>query len=488
VTQELPVPARDRRHGIGRRLILQIIAFSSLITLLITAAQLAFEYQGLRRDLDRTLDSVAIYLPVISNGVWDFDERQTQLALDALARLPGIGRAVVRTADAARQWSAGKPVPDNAVVRIHSLRHLVRGVDREIGTLEVTGSLNDIYRQVAAHALSIALSNALKTFLVVAFMVVLLRRLVTRRLEALAGKVIELVPRMLPLRQAVETDPQPMPERLDELEAVAWAFDNTARDLHMAVDELHRLNEGLERRVRERTQALEAANQDLQAFSYTLSHDLKAPLLTIASFSSILKERHAQQLDEKGRQHLARVQAAADRMDGIVGDTLRLFAASALAMEVQAVDLSAIASETADELARSLPQRAVEWEIEEAMQVQGDAQLLRMALDNLMGNAWKYTARQACPRVRVGSLGQADGTRTYFIEDNGAGFDMSHAKRLFQPFERLHHEPDFPGNGVGLSAARRIIQRHGGSIWARSEPGRGATFYFTLSAAPASVK
>ncbi len=247
------------RNRIGRRLIILIIAFSSLITLLISAAQLIFEYRELRKVMDRELEGLTIYVPSIAGSVWDFDERQIQRALDALALLPNIDRVRVVTADDQRQWSSGKGVSASVVTKTYSLRHVVRGKETEIGTFEVVASLNAIYRRVAARAVSIVSSNALKTFLVALFMAFLFRRLVTGRLEVLGRKVDKLTPNMLRWRKTGEAEPEPIPQHLDELSAVEWTLDNTARSLDAAVSALHDVNLQLEHRVAEKEALLQNA-------------------------------------------------------------------------------------------------------------------------------------------------------------------------------------------------------------------------------------
>ena len=223
---------------IGRRLIVLIIAFSSVITLCISVVQLFSEYQGLRSGLDRQLDSVNIYVPSIASSVWDFDNQQVQRAIDALTLLPNVAEVSVTTTGTHTQWTAGTRPSDNLLTKTYSLRHLVRGEDREIGELTVVASLDGIYQQVATSAISIVLSNALKTFLVALFMVYLIRRVITFRLEKVARKVRELVHDTPPLQQAVELTTKSIPASLDELDAVDWALDQTAQNLGSAASAL----------------------------------------------------------------------------------------------------------------------------------------------------------------------------------------------------------------------------------------------------------
>jgi two-component system sensor histidine kinase/response regulator len=226
--------------------------------------------------------------------------------------------------------------------------------------------------------------------------------------------------------------------------------------------------------------ALEAANKELETFSYSVSHDLRAPLRTITSFSQILVEEHGDKLDERGREHLARVQEGARRMAELIDDLLQLARVTRTALQKTSVDLTKLARVVAAELRETAPDRAVEFVIQDGLSAIGDAKLLRVVFDNLLGNAWKFTARVAA-RIEVGSSHGAS-EPVYYIRDNGAGFDMKFASNLFGPFQRLHSDADFAGTGIGLATVQRIIHRHGGRIWAEGMVGRGATIHFTLPA------
>ncbi|MDP1610580.1 MAG: ATP-binding protein [Sulfuritalea sp.] len=472
-----------KENRIGRRLIVLVIAFSSLITLCVSVVQLALEYRGLRGAMDRQLDSIAIYVPTIAGSVWDFDEKQIQRALDALALLPDVVAVRVTAANSASQWTAGKSASPNTVTRSFSLRHEHRGADTEIGKLELVASLDGIYAQVKTSAISILVSNALKTFLVVIFMVVLIRRLITIRLERMAHKVRVLIPGMLPLRQLVESEPQPIPPVLDELDAVDWALDRTTDDLHIAVSALQDSNARLDQTVRERTQELEAAIAELKSFSYAISHDMKAPLRAMSGYCQILHEDFAEQLGPEGEQVASRIVAATERMDLLINDTLGLYSVSASTFKQESVDLTGIARAVAGQFAQLDPGRSIEWHIDEGMRTDGDAGLLRTALENLIGNAWKYSGKRDVAQISIGMQTQNDGGVVYYVRDNGAGFDMAYADTLFMPFKRLHHAADFPGSGVGLATVRKIISRHNGRVWAEAAVGLGASFYFTLNEA-----
>jgi two-component system, sensor histidine kinase and response regulator len=224
---------------------------------------------------------------------------------------------------------------------------------------------------------------------------------------------------------------------------------------------------------------LEHKNRELESFSYAVSHDLRAPLRRIDSFSRAILESQADRLDDSGRKFLVRVREASQQMSQLIDDVLYLSRVTRAELRDQEVDLSELAGTIAGRLQEAEPERRVELKIRPGLVVTGDGQLLKIALENLLENAWKFTARQPEARIEFGAT-QVSGEPTYFFRDNGAGFDMTYAGRLFGPFQRLHAQHDFPGSGIGLATVQRIIHRHGGRVWAEGLVGQGATFYFTL--------
>jgi signal transduction histidine kinase len=243
--------------------------------------------------------------------------------------------------------------------------------------------------------------------------------------------------------------------------------------------ELRRVNDQLEQRVAERTAALERANAELASFSYSVSHDLQAPLRGMTSFSQALIEDCGDQLDERARDYLARIRAAAARMGELTDGLLQLARLTKAQLRTEAIDLTALARGVVDELSRIEPHRRVEVSIAEQLTAYGDGRLIRIVLQNLIGNAWKFTRDTHPARIDIGARRDHE-PAIYFVRDNGVGFDMQHASRLFEPFHRLHRPDEFPGSGIGLATVQRILLRHGGLIWAEGVPRGGATFSFTL--------
>jgi signal transduction histidine kinase len=225
---------------------------------------------------------------------------------------------------------------------------------------------------------------------------------------------------------------------------------------------------------------LEGANRELEAFSYSVSHDLRAPLRTIDGFSQILLEDYATELDDEGQDYLGRVRAASQHMGNLIDDLLDLSRVSRRPLRKELVDLSSVAADIVEDFRKSEPGREVEFVTEDGITAWGDVNLLRVALENLLGNAWKFTSKEPHATIEFGSTPQDDGSPEYFVRDNGAGFDARYSDKLFGAFQRLHGVEEFEGTGIGLATVARIVHRHGGRVWAEGEVGKGATFFFTL--------
>jgi PAS domain S-box-containing protein len=247
-----------------------------------------------------------------------------------------------------------------------------------------------------------------------------------------------------------------------------------------AEEEIHRLNRTLEQRVIERTTELEAVNKELAAFSYSVSHDLRAPLRSIDGFSQILVENYQNKpLDDKGKTYLDRVRKATQRMSLLIDDMLKLSKITQAELKPESFDLSAMIRAIAEEHQNSNPDRVVDVTVQDGVIIQGDPYLMQIAMENLVGNAFKFTGMKEYPQIEFGTTAR-DGETTCFIRDNGAGFEMAYSDKLFGAFQRLHTTSEFPGTGIGLATVQRIIHRHGGKVWAEGEKGKGATFYFTV--------
>jgi len=272
-------------------------------------------------------------------------------------------------------------------------------------------------------------------------------------------------------------------------EALRKAYGDLERRVQERTSSLRAANEQIQKEIAELKRAegeakayaaqLEASNKELEAFSYSVSHDLRAPLRSIDGFSQATLEDYGDRLDAQGKDYLRRIRAGSQRMGQLIDDLLALSRLTRQEMRRQPADLSAMAKAIAGDLREAHPERRVDFVIAEEAVAQGDRRLLRVVLENLLGNAWKFTGKHPHASIEFGVTGDGGGP-AYFVRDNGAGFDMAYAGKLFGAFQRLHRADEFPGTGIGLATVQRIVRRHGGRVWAEGEMGQGATFYFTL--------
>jgi len=300
-------------------------------------------------------------------------------------------------------------------------------------------------------------------------MLLLVRRF-SQPLESLADSMHEA-------RDGRWTELQPM-DGPREIRDIGDSYNALMAALRQREEQLREFNQDLEERIRQRTYALEAANKELEAFSYSASHDLRAPLRAIDGFGKALLEDFGTTLDPLAQNYLKRMREAARRMSVLIDDMLRLSRVTRYEMQLARVNMSELAQSIAAQLREQHPDQPVDFRVEPGMQVTADPELLHIMLTNLIGNAWKYTAKVAAPRVELARI-RRDQEIAYVLRDNGAGFDMRFADKLFGAFQRLHGK-EFEGTGIGLAIVQRIVVRHGGHIWAEAEVDKGATFYFTL--------
>ncbi|MEM8828684.1 MAG: ATP-binding protein [Cyanobacteria bacterium P01_G01_bin.19] len=267
-------------------------------------------------------------------------------------------------------------------------------------------------------------------------------------------------------------------------------FDTTVAPLRNSCGEiyalLHTSNDipdlaATKEELSQRTTQLEAANKELESFSYSVSHDLQAPLRVINGFSQVLWENYQPDLDDRGKHYIQRIQANSEKMSDLIDALLLLSRVTRTQMKSVEVNLSKIARSIAEELLLQDPEREVEFVIGDNLTATGDPQLLRIVLSNLLHNAWKYTSKRSRGRIEFSALPDEDNKLDFFVRDNGAGFDLEYADKLFTAFKRLHSQAEFPGTGIGLATVQRIIYRHGGKVWADGECDRGATIYFSLA-------
>ena len=268
-------------------------------------------------------------------------------------------------------------------------------------------------------------------------------------------------------------------ESRDETGLLVETFNEMLARIQEQNQALEKARHELEERVVERTAQLEAANKELESFSYSVSHDLRAPLRSIDGFSQALFEDYGDKLDAQGKSDLQRVRAASQRMAQLIDDLLNLSRVSRGEINREPVDLSFLVRTIAEELKTAEPGRNVDIAIADGIRVEGDARLLRILVENLLRNAWKFTGKHPAAKIEFG-ISQNNGKPAYFVRDDGAGFDMAYAGKLFGAFQRLHAMTEFNGTGVGLATVQRIVSRHGGKIWAEGKVDQGATFYFTL--------
>ncbi len=490
-----------RSLSIGSRLRLLSVLTSGTALLAASVALLFFQLQEVRTEMLRRLETVADIIAFNSAAAVDFNDADAATTmLAALKTRPGVVSAgiVARGNIFATYVRAGAKLPEAAALRPNSAGYRFTDQDllvyrpvtskgREFGTLFVQSDLREIDQTFRRFTLITGVV-AIPALLIAILISLYPQRRISKpilNLAALAAVVSE---------KGDYSIRAPIERSAAEIEQLVATFNQMLAEIQQQNARLEEAHATLEQRVAERTRDLElrsdqleaqgseldAANKELEAFSYSVSHDLRAPLRAIDGFSKALLEDYpGKTLDERGMHYLERVRVGTKRMASLIDDLLNLSRVTRSSLQRRETDVTAIAEAAAAELARRHPERQVHYQIEGGLHAFADSHLLTIVLENLLGNAWKFSANVPDARIEIGQ--QKNGNDSvFYVRDNGAGFDMAYADKLFGAFQRLHTESEFEGTGIGLATVQRIIHRHGGRIWAEAEQGKGATFSFTL--------
>ena len=472
-----------RPASISTRLTLMNMLVSGVALLLACAGFFTYDQITFRQGLLRTLSAQAQIVGSNSVSAILFNDPQAASGtLSALQSSPNISAAGIFASDGRvlAQYSrdAAKeilniPQLDAGKTEGHWFQSgrviLIRRIVSEgkpIGFVYLRASLADIDRRLRRYAL-IAFGVLLVSLIAANAVSSTFRRSVAQPIIQLAEAAQRF---SRDKNYAMRVKP---PAEQNELAVLVKSFNEM-------LSELQKSHEELEQRVAERTRELVSANRELEAFSYSVSHDLRGPLDAVNGFSYLLMQKFGPEMDAAQRELLENIRASSRKMTGLIDDLLNLSRVTSSAMSTETVDLGGMAWSIMEELRASSPDRKVEFVSAERADVIGDARLLRILMDNLLRNAWKYTSHHDHARIEFG-ITQDNHRAVYFVKDDGSGFDPKAADRLFQPFQRLHSATEFPGSGIGLATVQRIARRHGGEVWATAAKEQGATFYFTIN-------
>jgi signal transduction histidine kinase len=483
-----------RTGSIASRLTRMNLLVSGSVLLIAALAFFSYDLLSFRNSLIQNLDTEARIVGENSVSALTFNDPQSATTtLKSLQNSPDILAATITTPEGAEFARFGTAVPGET--ESHRLEggesehawpsgayvlvaHRVEFQGKQVGVVYICAQLREI-RQRARRYLSIA--GVILLFCMAASLLISAssRHLIAQPIMALAETA------RLVSRDRDYSIRAPIREDSSEIAVLGHAFNAMLDQIQERDAALNEARAGLEARVEERTAELQTANRELEAFSYTVAHDLRGPLDAIGSIAFLLEQSLAGDSDGEVQSMIAKLKVSTGNMGSLIDDLLNFARASTTTVQSERVDLSAIAREIGAELKATDPARHVDFDIHAVPEVQADAGLMRIVLDNLLRNSWKYSSRheKACIELGAKVSVTADGTAgqvVYFVRDDGAGFDPARIGRLFQPFQRLHDKGDFPGTGIGLATVQRILARHGGEIWAESEVEKGATFYFTL--------
>jgi signal transduction histidine kinase len=475
------------RMTIGQKLtsIAMLTSFAVLVSASI--AFLAYDVHTIRQSLARRILTDAQIVGFNSISPLLFNDAETATAtLAGLRAEPAIVAAMIRAQGDDRPFAtyfrdgpsgawpefpaAAGAVPVFTADRL-IVSEAIRFEGRPLGALVIQADLAEIRNRQRRYA-GIVLAVFAGSFLLALGISRLMARTISRPIVRLADTA-----RTVSAQKDYSVRAEPGGR--DEIGLLIATFNEMLDQIQRQDSDLKEAHADLERRVETRTRDLAAANKELEAFSYSVSHDLRAPLRAIDGFSKAVLNDYSPQLDERGRHYLERVRAGTLRMSQLIDDLLGLARVSRRELVRKRADVSDIAFQVAAELARRQPARQVRVDVQPGLIAEADPHLLTIVFENLMGNAWKFTSKKANALVEVGQ--QRNGPAPpFYVRDNGAGFDMEYADKLFGAFQRLHAESEFEGTGIGLATVQRIVARHGGRIWAEGRVNEGATFYFTL--------
>lgn len=481
-TRDLQWLKKSAGNSIGRRMAIYILMFSSVVTLLATALQLGLEYRRDVHDIEVQLEQIRdSYSESLAGSLWNTSQKDLQLQLNGILRLPDVRYVEVLSEQDQLIVKVGQTETAHTISRAFPLYYTHREQQVLIGKVRTVVSLDGVYQRLKDKVVVILISQTIKTFLVSLFILFLFHLLVGRHLKKIATYSELSFEQQMASVMTLERKSRDG----DELDQVVIAMNDMHQRLQQAFNSLREANEHMEEQVRLRTAQLQSANKELEAFSYSVSHDLRSPLRGIDGWSLALQEDYGAQLDATGQQYLDRVRAETQRMGQLIDDMLQFSRLGRAEIVMRTVDLSQIAHTVAQRIRDSYPQRQFDFQIQAGLSARGDPKLLEIVLTNLLENASKFTGMREVARIAFGQKNMLEPESlqpraVFFISDNGVGFDMAYAQKLFGVFQRLHKASDFPGTGIGLATVHRIVHRHGGSIWAEAQPGQGAHFYFTL--------
>ena len=496
-----------RDFPIKRKMSVAMLGTTIAVLLAACATLLAYEYATSRQVLARNLNTLADVLALNSTAALSFsntdDAKET---LQAVSAKPSIEAACIYDGEGAvfaTYLRVAETVliptrPENDGIRFASGHvAVVRPVvlaGKRLGTLYLRADLTEI----TAHLRTYAQISGLVILGSLAFALVLstaLQRAITRPILALTDTAKTIAQTRDYTARANKLGDDEIGALTDDFNQMLRAIqerDNAVQDSNKALftenvarrhaeDEIRLLNASLERRVDERTSELQAANKELEGFSYSVSHDLRSPLRAVDGYSRMVAEKCAEHLDDDGRRMLGVIRSETARMGRLIDDLLTFSRLGRQKLDSAIIDMRTMAQSVFDELAAAEPERKVRFTLHPIPAARGTAAMIRQVWVNLLSNAVKFTKEREAGEIEVGAREDSAGGTIYYVKDNGAGFDMRYADKLFGVFQRLHSAGEFPGTGVGLALVQRIVQRHGGRVWAEAEVNRGATFSFTLS-------